>query len=77
MTNHTTPAKSAAKKAAKKTAAAKPLTTDERITQLEESHAALLLQLKQHGIHLDLGDEAEDDDLVGDDASDSDGDDKE
>ena len=61
--NTSTPAKQAAKKAAKKKVTPKPLTTEERVAQLEERHHALLQQLKLHGIHLDLGEDAEDEEI--------------
>ena len=56
-----TPTKHAAKKAAKKKPARDKMTLPERVEHLEQSHDALLAQLKSHGIHLDLGAEDEDD----------------
>lgn len=58
--NHTQAgAKAAAKGKAGKKRQHKPATPEERIQQLEDRHNALVAQLKLHGIHLDLG---EDDD---------------
>jgi hypothetical protein len=55
----TTAKKSAAKKAAKTTKAKQ--TVEERLATLEDAHDSLLAQLKLHGIHLDLGEDEEED----------------
>lgn len=59
MTTNNLSAK-AAKKAAKRTLKEKPTTPESRLAALEERFAALLDQLKSHGIHLASTEEEED-----------------